>query len=55
MPILPVVHTEAVEAKTQILVPCIVRIPSAPVFLDHADLLAEPKGVAVDRLWWDDI
>jgi hypothetical protein len=41
--------------KTQILVPCIGRIPTVPVFLDGADLLAEPNGVAVDRLWRDHI
>ncbi|WP_133665994.1 hypothetical protein [Paraburkholderia sp. BL10I2N1] len=41
--------------KTQILLPCIDRISTVPVFLDGADLLTAPNGVAVDRLWRDHI
>jgi hypothetical protein len=37
--------------KTQILVPCINSIPTVPVSLNGADLLAEPNGVAGDRRW----
>jgi hypothetical protein len=40
---------------TPILVPSIDRIPNIPVFLDGADLLAEPNGAAIDLLWRDHI
>lgn len=49
----PVVHTETVEAKVQVPVPCIDSVPPRPVFLSDAELLAAPNGSAVDRLWRD--
>jgi hypothetical protein len=49
----PVVHTETVEAKMQVPVPCIDSVPPLPVFLSDADLLAAPNGSAVDRIWRD--
>jgi hypothetical protein len=30
-------------------------MPAVPAFLDSAVLLAEPDGIAVDRLWWNHI
>ncbi|MEJ0003479.1 MAG: hypothetical protein WDN30_07890 [Pararobbsia sp.] len=54
-PISPVVHVETVEAKVQVPVSCIDEIPVRPDFLSDAELLSEPNGAAVDRVWRDHV
>lgn len=52
-PISPVVHTETVETKIEVPVPCIDSVPDAPAFLSDTELLAPSNGSAVDRVWRD--
>jgi hypothetical protein len=52
-PISPVVHVETVEAKVEVPVSCVDKMPDTPAFLSDADLLAGPNGAVVDRVWRD--
>ena len=52
-PISPVVHVQTVEAKVEVPVSCIDKVPDTPAFLSDADLLAGPNGAVVDRIWRD--
>jgi hypothetical protein len=49
----PVIHTQVVETQVVVPVPCVGAVPTSPVFLSDADLLASPNSSTVDRIWRD--
>lgn len=52
-PISAVTHTQVVQTSVAVPVPCVETVPASPAFLSDVDLLAEPNGSAVDRIWRD--